>query len=114
MESTCCTAESADRRRSLVSQPADGSSPPQVLAADRIFPSSFAPDGRHLAALTRAFGDIVIATLEDGRARVQPLLQLPHGELWPTFSPDGRWLAYASKVSSRDEVYVRSYPRPWS
>ena len=102
----------AGRRRSLVSQPADGSSPPQVLAPGQIFPSSFAPDGRHLAALTRSFGDIVIATLQEGRARVEPLLQLPHGELWPASSPDGRWLAYGSKVSGRDEVYIRSYPGP--
>ena len=28
----------------------------------------------------------------------------------PTFSPDGRWLAYASAESGVYEVYVRSFP----
>jgi serine/threonine-protein kinase len=31
-------------------------------------------------------------------------------EGYPSFSPDGRWLAYASDVSGRMEVYVRPYP----
>jgi serine/threonine-protein kinase len=32
--------------------------------------------------------------------------------MWPTFSPDGRWLAYGSNVSGRNELYVRPYPGP--
>lgn len=28
------------------------------------------------------------------------------------FSPDGRWLAYTSNDSGRDEVYVRPFPGP--
>ena len=28
------------------------------------------------------------------------------------FSPDGRWLAYASNESGRSEVYVQAYPGP--
>ena len=28
----------------------------------------------------------------------------------PAFSPDGKWLAYISDESGRDEVYVRPYP----
>jgi serine/threonine protein kinase/Tol biopolymer transport system component len=31
-------------------------------------------------------------------------------ERWATLSPDGRWLAYASDVSGRHEVYVQSFP----
>jgi serine/threonine-protein kinase len=30
----------------------------------------------------------------------------------PRFSPDGRWIAYVSNESGRDEVYVRPYPGP--
>ena len=30
------------------------------------------------------------------------------GEMMPTFSSDGRWLAYVSSQSARNEVYVRS------
>jgi serine/threonine-protein kinase len=29
----------------------------------------------------------------------------------PAFSPDGKWLAYTSNESGRDEVYVRPFPR---
>jgi hypothetical protein len=31
---------------------------------------------------------------------------------WPEFSPDGRWLAYGSNASGRNEVYVQPYPEP--
>ena len=29
----------------------------------------------------------------------------------PSFSPDGRWLAYQSNESGRIEVYVRPFPK---
>jgi dipeptidyl aminopeptidase/acylaminoacyl peptidase len=32
----------------------------------------------------------------------------------PAFSPDGRWLAYYSNESGRNEVYVRAFPSPAS
>jgi Tol biopolymer transport system component len=34
------------------------------------------------------------------------------GEGAPTFSPDGRWIAYASDKSNRSEIYMRPYPGP--
>ena len=36
----------------------------------------------------------------------------PDDELSPAVSPDGRWLAYVSSLSGRDEVYATSFPRP--
>jgi serine/threonine-protein kinase len=33
-------------------------------------------------------------------------------ETQPAFSPDGRWIAYQSNESGRDEIYVRPYPGP--
>ncbi len=38
----------------------------------------------------------------------------PFAERAPMFSPDGRWLAYQSTESGRDEVYVRPFPGPGS
>ena len=35
-------------------------------------------------------------------------------ERYPVWSPDGTWLAYASDVSGRNEVYVQKYPGPGS
>ena len=32
----------------------------------------------------------------------------------PAFSPDGRWLAYASNATGTSEVYVRPFPPPAS
>ena len=39
-------------------------------------------------------------------------LNSPANERAPMFSPDGRWLAYASNESGRMEVYVRPFPAP--
>ena len=38
------------------------------------------------------------------------LLDSPGSEHDPAISPDGRWLAYASNESGRDELYVVSLP----
>jgi hypothetical protein len=37
-------------------------------------------------------------------------LQTGRDEREPSFSPDGRWLAYASNESGTYEVYVRAFP----
>ena len=41
-----------------------------------------------------------------------PWLKTPFRELWPVFSPDGRYVAYESNESGRSEVYVQSFPGP--
>jgi len=34
----------------------------------------------------------------------------PYADVFPAFSPDGRWIAYQSDESGRMEVYVGSFP----
>jgi serine/threonine-protein kinase len=33
-------------------------------------------------------------------------------EMEPTFSPDGRWIAYSSQEAGRMDIYVRPFPGP--
>jgi Tol biopolymer transport system component len=40
----------------------------------------------------------------------RPFRSTPFNEDWPQFSPDGRWVAYVSDESGRNEVYVTSFP----
>jgi eukaryotic-like serine/threonine-protein kinase len=39
-----------------------------------------------------------------------PYLQSPFDEQEGRFSPDGKWVAYVSNESGRDEIYVQSFP----
>jgi Periplasmic component of the Tol biopolymer transport system len=47
-----------------------------------------------------------------GDRRPRPLVQTRFGDAYPDLSPDGRWLAYSSDESGRNEVYVQPYPGP--
>jgi Tol biopolymer transport system component len=38
-----------------------------------------------------------------------PFLRTEFNEQYGRFSPDGRWVAYSSDESGRDEIYVRSF-----
>src|SRR5690606_20126713 len=40
--------------------------------------------------------------------RIEPLAATSYSEAWPSVSPDGRWVAYSSNRSGRQEVYVMS------
>ena len=47
-----------------------------------------------------------------GRQPPRPLLAGPFNEAGGRLSPDGRWLAYVSNESGREEVYVVPHPGP--
>jgi serine/threonine-protein kinase len=43
---------------------------------------------------------------------ITPLITTPqYEEVMPALSPDGRWIAYQSNESGRNEVYVRPFPK---
>ena len=46
----------------------------------------------------------------DGDGAPESFFETPSEERYPAFSPDGRWLAYASNETGRFEVYVRPFP----
>jgi serine/threonine-protein kinase len=48
----------------------------------------------------------------EGERKPSVVLQTPFEEAGPRISPDGRWLAYVSNESGRDEIYVRAFPGP--
>ena len=54
--------------------------------------------------------NICILPLKDGKP--QPFVLSTSNATSPRFSPDGRWIAYASDESGRYEIYVRPYPGP--
>jgi Tol biopolymer transport system component len=103
----------------LVSLAADGSGPPVTLMGEGVTPgpTSVSPDGklaigvRAQGRLTRSGNDIWVLPLE-GDAKPQPFLdnRFTRGDL--QFSPDGKWLAYESSESGRNEIYVVAYPGP--
>jgi serine/threonine-protein kinase len=84
-------------------------------------PMSFSPDGRLLAFIEVTPGSILgvmvlqMGESSGGSGRVRnalPFLRETFNEVTPRFSPDGRWLSYASDESGRYEVYVQPYPGP--
>ena len=93
---------------------ADGSRPPERIVKDGYFqPSAAHADGTVLSVVHRVGGngtDIELLSTKDGSLR--PWLATSANEAWPEFSPDGKWMAYASDVSGRFEVYVQPFPGP--
>lgn len=52
--------------------------------------------------------DILVLRMED--KQLIRFAATTANEAFPEFSPDGRWIAYASNESGRDEIYLRSFP----
>ncbi len=104
-------------------QRADGTGEAERLteSKSRQVPRSWHPSGRFLALLElnpQTRFDILILPLTGDEAsgwkpgKPTVFLNGPFAELGAAFSPDGRWLAYASDESGRNEVYVRPFPGP--
>jgi Tol biopolymer transport system component len=95
--------------------PVGGTEPPRKVAAGsrNLAPQAWSPDGERIVAT--AFGgssplDLVVAPAAGGDPA--PLVAAEFAESNAALSPDGRWLAYQSNETGRDEVYVTSFPVP--
>ncbi len=79
-----------------------------------VVPISFSPDGSLLAYQRRdpKNGWDILIVPTTGEAKPIPFRATSFNEGNPQFSPDGRFLAYGSNESGRNEIYVQSYPGP--
>ncbi len=93
---------------------ADGSSAatPLLISPFDKLPGSITPDGtlllfRHSLVLHREIWTLPL----DGTGKPTLLLRSELGDVnYPRIAPNGRWLAYTSNESGRNEVYLTPYP----
>jgi serine/threonine-protein kinase len=101
---------------------ADGSGEPRKLLENVLNPRpfNFSSDGRLVFSPfgTQGLPDIwtMSVDLSDPEnpkpGKAEPFLSEAIVEVDPSFSPDGKFLAYASTESGPNEVYVRAFPGP--
>ena len=75
-------------------------------------PSGWSPNGSSLLFQQRTLGnerDIWMLSME-GELSSRPLLASDADERQPVISPNGQWMAYASDVTGRFEIYVEAFP----
>ncbi len=106
----------------LYSRPSDGSGPEELLYADNCekHPTDYSPDGRFLLYFAscdaKTGSDLWVLPLKPEQPGAPlkpfPFLQTPAMEVDGQFSPDGRWIAYQSNESGRDEIYAAPFRRP--
>ncbi|HEY3204492.1 MAG TPA: protein kinase, partial [Thermoanaerobaculia bacterium] len=100
----------------LFEKPADGqgAETPLVKSDELKIVSDWSRDGRYIAFVNRSpqtnFDIWILPTFGDRKAF--PWLKTSFNENWPVFTPDGRFLAYQSNESGRQEIYVQSFPGP--
>jgi len=77
-------------------------------------PQDWSPDGRLVLYTSQdpKSGSDLWSLSPDGDGKPSVVVQTPFDETQAQFSPDGRWIAYASNETGRYEIYVRSFPGP--
>jgi Tol biopolymer transport system component len=96
-----------------------GTSEEELLyASEHIdIPTDWSRDGRYLLFSKggsrggQNFVDVWALPMT-GDGKPFPVLESRFAEHDAVFSPDGRWIAYVSNESGRDEIYVTSFPKP--
>jgi serine/threonine-protein kinase len=96
---------------------ADGAGRPQPLLPTKglQFPTSVSRDGKYLAFFhVDGTPQLWSARIGDDGASLKAekpvqFLKSQFADIAPAFSPDGRWMAYASNESGKFEVYVRAF-----
>jgi Tol biopolymer transport system component len=102
-------------RRELFMQSVDGGAATTLAQTEGAFAPTVTPDGRSVvfqrARSTSGPWSIWSASLM-GAGPPRMLVDDPVSPYMPALSPDGRWLAYVSSATRRDEVYARPFDGP--
>jgi dipeptidyl aminopeptidase/acylaminoacyl peptidase len=102
----------------LYQHAADGAGEDELLfkSTDNKIVNDWSRDGRFLLygeQSAKGGTHLWVLPMDDAVERKPArFLRMPSNELEGRFSPDGRWIAYASDESGRSEIYVRPFPTP--
>jgi Tol biopolymer transport system component/predicted Ser/Thr protein kinase len=106
----------------LYRKSADGAGNEELLYSDDLEkrPTSWSPDGKSVLYMAlgnpKTASDIWVLPLTPEKPgsplKPHPVLQTAFDERSAQFSPDGKWIAYSSDDSQRNEVYVTPFPPP--
>ena len=91
---------------------ASGAGQEELLVKGQIRPSSWSRDGRYLLYDLLDGGGIWVLPLTGKAEDRKPFayIKTPFRESHSQFSPDGKWVAYVSNESGRNEVYIQPFP----
>lgn len=94
----------------LFSQPVDSSGEARQIVGAYATQPSTSPDGSLIAyvGVDAATGNDIWIVPSDHSASERALVQTQANETSPEFSRDGRWIAYVSNESGREETYLRA------
>jgi eukaryotic-like serine/threonine-protein kinase len=98
----------------IYTKPVDGSSEAELIYTGKyhLHLSDWSPDGEWLAFYQYhpETGQDIWLVSADGEGDLVPVDTTTGSQRRAVFSPDGRWLAYASDESGRYELYAVSFP----
>ena len=81
-----------------------------LIGRKAVWPTDWSRDGRSiLLQHPEARTNFDLSVLDVANGTVTPLVQTRADEGQARFSPDGRWIAYASNISGRAEVWVKPF-----
>ncbi|MEO8371337.1 MAG: protein kinase [Candidatus Solibacter sp.] len=82
-----------------------------VKGADRKFPADWSHDGRYITFSVEQGKDthLDLWGLSVGDRRFAPIMQTVYSEGFGAVSPDGKWMAYQSDQSGKNEVFVQAF-----
>jgi eukaryotic-like serine/threonine-protein kinase len=104
-------------RLDLYQKPSSGAGTEEVLfeSSEAKFLTDLSTDGRFLLYFLGSSSspntDLWVLPLQGDR-KPFAFLSTKFNERKGKFSPDGRWVAYQSNQSGRDEIYIRPFPGP--
>jgi serine/threonine-protein kinase len=90
---------------------AEQSGPPLAPSAQWQWPTSWSPDGRSLAYTEYNPSSLADVWILEGDQR-RPFVATAGMDTGARFSPDGRWLAYASDETGAPQVCIKPFPGP--